>query len=285
MNPLMTAAPRLYISCDMEGTAAVCSWTQCDPANTTEYPYYRRLMSQEVRAAIDGAREGGAGDVLINDSHSSMRNVLWDELPEDVRMISGNRKPFSMAEGIDGSFHAAFFTGYHGACGTQDAALDHTYTSETLRDTRVNGIRCSEATLNAAVLGLAGVPVVLVTGDRACIEEQQALMPWITGVVVKDSIGRYATNSVSPARARELIRAGAKEAIGRIAEAKPFVFEPPIKLELDLMWTHNADFIEMMPGFERTGGRSVRFVHDDYRVVFKAYVAAYRLGAAANAHV
>ncbi|MDB5040953.1 MAG: peptidase, partial [Candidatus Eremiobacteraeota bacterium] len=108
---------------------------------------------------------------------------------------------------------------------------------------------------------------------------------WITGVVVKDSIGRYATNSVSPARARELIRAGAKEAIGRIAEAKPFVFEPPIKLELDLIWTHNADFVEMIPGFERTGGRSVRFVHDDYRVVFKAYVAAYRLGAAANAHV
>ena len=276
---------RLYISCDMEGTAGVCSWTQCDPANTTEYPYYRRLMSQEVRAAIDGARGAGAGDVLINDSHAAMRNVLWDELPDDVRMISGNRKPFSMAEGIDGTFGAAFFTGYHGAIGTQDATLDHTYTGDTLRETRVNGVRCSEATLNAAILGLSGVPVVLVTGDRACVDEQRALMPWITGVVVKDSIGRYATNSVSPARARELIRAGAKEAIARIGEAKPFVFAPPIALELDFQSTHNADFVELMPGFERIGGRSVRFVHDDYRVIFKAFVAAFRLGAAANAHV
>src|ERR1700694_3340415 len=211
----------------MEGTAAVCSWTQVDPTNTTEYPYYRRLMSQEVRAAIDGAREAGVGDVLVNDSHASIRNVLWDDLPDDVRLIYGNRKPFSMSEGIDGTFDAAFFTGYHGAVGTADAALDHTYTSETLRETRVNGRACSEAMLNAAVLGLAGVPVVLITGDRACIEQTEAVMPWVTGIVVKDSIGRYATTSLPPPRARELIRTGAREAIQRLPDAKPFIFEPP----------------------------------------------------------
>jgi D-amino peptidase len=276
---------KLYISADMEGTAAVCSWTQVDPANTTEYPYYRRLMSQEVRAAIDGARDAGVTEVLVNDSHASMRNVLWDELPDDVRLIYGNRKPFSMAEGIDASFDAAFFTGYHGAIGTQDATLDHTYTGDTLRETRVNGRTCSEALLNAAVLGLSEVPVVLITGDRACIEQTKAVLPWITGVVVKDSIGRYATNSLSPARARELIRAGAKDAIARLAQAQPFTFEPPIALDLEFQWTHNADYAELIPGFERSGPRSVRFVHDDYRVIFKAYIAAFRLAAAANAPV
>jgi D-amino peptidase len=276
---------RLYISADMEGTAAVCSWTQVDPTNTTEYPYYRRLMSKEVRAAIDGARDAGVTDVLVNDSHATMRNVLWDELPDNVRMIYGNRKPFSMSEGIDTSFGAAFFTGYHGAVGTQDATLDHTYTSETLRETRVNGVVCSEALLNAAVLGLSGVPVVLITGDLACIEQTKAAMPWITGVVVKESIGRFATNSVSPAHARELIRDGANTAIRNVAAAQPFVFEPPITLEIDFNWTHNADYVELIPGFDRTGPRSVRFVHDDYRVIFKAYVAAFRLGAAANAPV
>lgn len=280
---------KLYISADMEGTASVCSWTQVDPANTTEYPYYRRLMSQEVRAAIDGARAAGVGDVLVNDSHSSMRNVLWDELPDDVRMIYGNRKPFSMAEGADGTYDAAFFTGYHAACGTQDGVLDHTYTSETLRETRVNGIRCSEAILNAAVLGLSGVPLVLMSGDRVAIDEITSVMPWVTGVVVKDSIGRFATNSLSPARARELIRAAASEAIATLRDGargvRPFVFDPPITLELDFVQTHNADYAELIPGFQRTGGRGVRFVHDDYRVVFKAYVAAYRLGAAANAPV
>ncbi len=276
---------KLYISADMEGTAAVASWTQVDPANTTEYPYYRRLMSREVRAAIDGAREAGATDVLINDSHSSMRNVLWDELPDDVRLIYGNRKPFSMSEGVDATFNAAFFTGYHAGVGEADGVLDHTYTSETLYNTRVNGVRCNEAMLNAAVLGTHGVPVALITGDRVAIEQTRAAMPWITGVVVKDSIGRFATNSFSPERARELIRAGARAAIENIAQAKPFTFEAPIELELDFVHTHNADFAELIPGFERVGGRSVRFVHDDFRVLFKAYVAAFRLAAAANAPV
>ncbi|MBV9439462.1 MAG: M55 family metallopeptidase [Candidatus Eremiobacteraeota bacterium] len=276
---------KLYLSCDMEGTAAVCSWTQVDPTNTTEYPYYRRLMSLEVAAAIAGAREAGVGDVLVNDSHSSMRNVLWDELPDDVRMIYGNRKPFSMAEGIDASFDCAFFTGYHGGGGTQDAVLEHTYTSETLSLTRVNGRVCNEAMLNAAILGLADVPVVLITGDRAVVEQTRSALPWITGVAVKDSIGRYAANSLSPARARALIRDAAREAIGRIGEAKPFTFEPPIALELDFVQTHNADFAELIPSFERVGARTVRFVHKDYRVVFRAFLAAMRLGAAANAAV
>jgi D-amino peptidase len=276
---------KLYISADMEGTAAVASWTQVDPTNTTEYPYYRRLMSREVRAAIDGARSTGDVEVLVNDSHSSMRNVIWDELPDDVRMIYGNRKPFSMSEGADASFDAAFFTGYHAGIGEQNGVLDHTYTSETLYNTRVNGLRCNEAMLNAAVLGASGVPVILITGDRVAIEQTQAALPWITGVVVKDSIGRFATNSVSPAKACELIRAGARTAIARLAEAQPFVFTAPIVLELDFMQTHNADFAELIPGFERIGGRSLRFVHDDFRTLFKAYIAAMRLGAAANAPV
>jgi D-amino peptidase len=272
----------LYISCDMEGTAAVCTWAQVDPANTTEYPYYRRLMSREVRAAIDGAREAGAKDVLVNDSHWTMRNILWDELPTDVRMIYGSRKPFSMGQGASGNFKAAFFTGYHAPVGTRDGVLDHTYTSETLHAVRVNGVHCSEALLNAAYLGLHGVPVTLITGDRATVEHVKGHLPWITGVVVKDGIGRYAVNSLSPEAARERIRAGARTAIESVAEAKPFVFAPPILLELDFVYTHNADFVELIPGFERTGGRSVRFVHDDYATIFKAYHAAFRLGAAAN---
>jgi D-amino peptidase len=263
------SAPRLYLSADMEGTAAVASWTQVEPSNASEYPYYRRLMSLEVRAAIDGARAAGVGDVLVNDSHYHM----------------GNRKPFSMAQGIDGSFDAAFFTGYHAAVGTRDGTLDHTYTSETLYETRVNGKPCSEAMLNAGVLGVAGVPVVLITGDRATIEQTQAEMPWITGVVVKESIGRFATNSVSPERARELIHAGARTAIERLHDARPYVFEPPIALELDFVSTQNADFAELIPGVDRIGGRTVRFVHDDYLTVFRAFNALFRLGAAANAHV
>lgn len=276
---------KLYISADMEGTAAVASWTQCDPKNATEYPYYRKLMSLEVRAAIDGAREAGVKDVLVNDSHSSMRNVLWDEMPDDIRMIYGNRKPFSMTEGADADFACAFFTGYHAGIGTQDGTLDHTYSPDTLYEVRVNGRRCDEALLNAAVLGVHGVPVALVTGDRVAVSGVEANLPWVESVVVKESIGRFATNSLSPPEARRRIREGARRAIERVAEIQTFRFEPPIALEIDFAGTQNADFAELIPGFDRIGGRTVRFTHDDYAVVFRAFIAAMRLGAAANTPV
>ena len=276
---------KLYVSADMEGTAAVASWTQVDPKNASEYPYYRDLMSREVRAAIDGAREAGATDVLVNDSHSSMRNVSWDALPDDARMIYGNRKPFSMSEGIDASFGAAFFTGYHAGVGEADGTLDHTYSPDTLYDVRVNGIHCSEALLNAAVIGTYGVPVVLITGDRVTCEGARAHLPWIETVVVKDSIGRFAVDSMSPERARQAIRAGARSAIANASRARPYVFETPIALELDFIGTQNADFAELIPGVDRIGGRTVRFVDDDFRIVFRTFVAAMRLGASANAPV
>jgi len=262
----------LYISADMEGTAAVASWSQCDPKNTTEYPYYRSLMSLEVRAAIDGAREVGVTGVLVNDSHSAMRNVLWDEMPDDIRMIYGNRKPFSMSEGADAGFACAFFTGYHAGIGERD-------------EVRVNGRRCDEALLNAAVLGAHDVPVALVTGDRTTVRSVQANLPWVEGVVVKDAIGRFAVNSLSPPEACRRIREGARRALERLGEMRPFRFEPPIALEIDFAGTQNADLAELIPGLDRIGGRTVRFTHDDYAVVFKAFVAAMRLGASANAPV
>jgi D-amino peptidase len=276
---------KLYVSADMEGTAAVASWTQVDPKNASEYPYYRDLMSREVRAAIDGAREAGATDVLVNDSHSSMRNVSWEALPDDARMIYGNRKPFSMSEGIDASFGAAFFTGYHAGVGEADGTLDHTYAPDTLYDVRVNGIHCSEALLNAALIGTYGVPVVLITGDRVTCEGARAHLPWIETVVVKDAIGRFAVDSMSPERARQAIRAGARSAIANASRARPYVFETPIALELDFIGTQNADFAELIPGVDRIGGRTVRFVDDDFRIVFRTFVAAMRLGASANAPV
>ncbi len=276
---------KVYISADMEGTAAVASWTQVDPKNGTEYPEYRKLMSLEVRAAIEGAREAGATDVLVNDSHSSMRNVSWDALPDDVRMIYGSRKPYSMTEGIDGSFAVAFFTGYHAGAGEIDGALDHTYSGETIYDVRVNGTRCSEALLNAAVLGTYGVPVALLTGDRTICDRTREQLPWIATAVVKESIGRFSVNSLSPVRAREVIRTAARDAMQNRERMRPFTFEPPIALEIEFVGTQNADFVELIPGFERIGGRTLRYVHDDYRTVFRAFCAAFRLGGAANVPV
>jgi D-amino peptidase len=273
---------RLYISADMEGTAGVCSWAQVDPNNVHEYPVYRRYMTREVNAAIAGARDVESCAVLVNDSHWDMRNLLWDELPADIRVISGARKPLSMAEGAQQGFDAAFFTGYHSAIGTPNSVLAHTYSSEVIYNVYVNGKACTEALLNAALLGTYGTPVVLVTGDRALVETTLADLPWAVGVIVKESIGYYSANSLTPDAACDAIRAGAKDAIARISRGKPFTFDPPIELVIETCGVEQADFIELLPRFERTGGRSVRFVSDDYAAAFNAFLVAMRLGGAAN---
>jgi len=274
---------RLYISCDMEGTAGVCSWFQCDPSNAHEYPIYRRYMSQEVRAAIDGARKGGANDIVINDSHWDMRNILWDELPADVLLISGGRKPLSMTQGLVAGFGGAFFTGYHARSGDQNGVLAHTYTGETIYNVRINGVACSEALLNAAMAGYYGIPLLLITGDRVVVDHVSEHMPWVKGVIVKDGIGHYATNSVTPQAAQAAIRDAATQAVRDASKAKPFTFEPPLTLEIDTTHAEQADFIELMPGYQRIAGRTVRFESSDYLSIFRAFVAAFRLGGAANA--
>ena len=272
----------LYVSCDMEGVAGVCNWEQVNARKyTPEYFIYQRYMTAEVRAAIDGARDAGATGVLVNDSHGPMRNLLLDELPDDIRVIFGNRKPLSMNEGLNENFAGVFFTGYHGAIGDANATLCHTYTPSVIYNVFINGIRCSEAAMNAGIAGWYGVPVLLVTGDRVTVESAKAQMPWITGVVVKESIGNYAVDSMSPQAAQGAIREGAAQAMRNASAAKPFVFEPPITLEVDLTRVEQADLVELIPGFERTGDRRVRFVHNDYPTVFRAFVATFRMGALA----
>jgi len=273
---------KLYVSADMEGTAGVSSWRQVDPNDTHEYPLYRRYMTREVRAAIDGARAAGVADVTINDSHWDKRNLLWDELPNDVRMITGTPKPLSMVQGIASDFSGAFFTGYHGMAGDADAVLSHTYSPETIYNISVNGVPCSEALLNAAMLGIYGVPLLMITGDRATVEATKKQLPWVTAVVVKESIGYNAVNTLTPAAACDAIRVGAQNALRRIAEAKPFTFEPPVELIIETARVENADFIELMPGFERLGGRTVRYVASEYSAIFRAFLVATRLGGAAN---
>jgi D-amino peptidase len=263
----------------MEGVAGVCAWDQVDARTPhPEFEIYRRYYTREVVSAIDGARAGGAGEVLVNDSHGAMRNLLLDELPADVRIIFGNRKPFSMVQDADSGFGGAFFIGYHGAAGDADSVLCHTYTPSVIYEVLINGVRCSEATINAALLGFYGVPLLLVSGDRTTVDGVRTQMPWVRGVIVKDSIGNFAANSMLPATAQRAIRAAAEEAVRTAQSAKLYRFEPPITLDIQLVTAAQAHLVATIPGFERTGSRSIRFTHDDMPTIFKAFVATWRLG-------
>jgi D-amino peptidase len=273
---------KLYCSTDMEGVAGVSGWQQVDARTPhPEYEIFRRYYTLEVAAAIEGARRDGPVEVLVNDSHGPMRNLLFDELPADIRVIFGNRKPYSMVQDADASFSGAFFIGYHGAIGDQNAVLCHTYTPSVIYELRLNGIVCGEATINAALLGSYGVPLLLVTGDRTTVEGVQAQMPWVHGVIVKESIGSLSADSLSPAAAQRAIAEAAMQAIAGGPTVKPFTLASPIEMRVTLAKTEQADYVAMIPDFERTGPREVRFLHDDMRVVFKAFVATFRLGALA----
>ncbi len=270
---------KLYVSSDMEGVAGVCAWQQVDARTPhPEYATYRRYYTLEVAAAIEGARAAGAGEIALNDSHGPMRNFDLDALPPGVRVVFGNRKPFSMVQQADGGFGGAFFVGYHGATGDADAVLCHTYSPGVVYEVAINGVRCSEATINAGLLGYFGVPLLLVTGDRTTVEGVQAQMPWVRGAIVKESIGNFAASTMTPEAARRAIRREAEAAVAGAAAAKPYVFAPPIELAVRLVKTEQADLVSMIPGFERTGPRDVRFVHESFPVVFKAFVATWRLG-------
>src|SRR5207249_1278093 len=237
---------RVYISVDMEGIAGVVHEDQTNPVDprcAAEYARSRRLMTAEANAAIDGALEAGANQVLVNDSHWFMRNLLAEELNQAAVLLSGDPKPWSMMEGIDGGFDAAMCIGYHARAGTKNAVLDHTYTD--------------------------GVPVVLASGDSALAAEAKDLLgEAVHCVVVKEAVSRHAAKSVAPAVACRLIRDAAADALRQKPLPRPYTITSPIALEVDFQMTVMADRAELVPGSKRAGPRTVAFSHDDYREVF-----------------
>jgi D-amino peptidase len=273
---------RVYISVDMEGVAGVVHEDQTNPIESRhagEYNRMRRLMTSEANAAIEGALEAGATRVLVNDSHWLMRNLLAEELHPSAELLSGGPKLRSMVEGIELGFDAALFVGYHAMAGTRHAIIDHTY-SGLIHEARLNGRPVGELGINAALAGTYGVPVVLVSGDQALAAEATALLgDGIETVVVKHAVGRFAARSVSPSEACRRIREGAAAALRR--SHPPLTLNPPVRLEVEFTLAHMADMAELVPGSVRTGGRTLEYVHHDYREVFRAWRALYNLAGSA----
>jgi D-amino peptidase len=271
---------RVYISVDMEGIAGVVHEDQTDPVeprHAGEYNRSCRLMTAEANAGIAGALDAGATRVVVNDSHWLMRNLLADELNPAAELVSGGPKRLSMVQGIEDGFDAAMFIGYHAQAGTRDATIDHTYTSRVYQ-ARINGQPVGEVGLNAALAGSWGVPIALVSGDQALAAETRTLLgPSVETVVVKHAVGRFAARCLAPAVACQRIRAGAKAALQRPHAV--FTFSAPIRLEVDFVVSQMADMAELVPGSTRSSGRTVCYVGQDYRDVFRAWRAMYNLAA------
>jgi D-amino peptidase len=265
---------RVFISSDMEGTAGIVDWSQCRGPGT-EYEMGRRLLLDEVNAAIDGALEAGATEIVVNDSHGAMANLPPAELRAEASYVSGRHKPLYMMQGLDDTFDAALFVSYHGSIGS-NGVLSHTYNPRAVSAARLNGTTVGESGINALVALAHGVPVALVTGDQVTIEETAAVIPDIVGVVVKRAITRFSATSLHPERACAAIRAGATEAVEAAASGllRPPPIELPARLEVDWLTADMAEMAGWVGGVQRTSGRSVEITDIDPLAVFRRFVAA-----------
>jgi D-amino peptidase len=262
---------KVYISTDFEGVAGIVDWDQI-MVGSHDYEIGRRLLLGELNAAIEGAMAAGATEFVVNDSHSSMRNLPPDLLAGNAALVSGKHKPLYMMEGLDASFDAIFFLGYHGSIGASPAVLSHTYNPRAIWEVRINGVVVGESALNALVAAHHRVPIALVTGDQVTAAEARAIHPEIATVGVKRSVSRYAAASLHPDAARALIRAGAERALRHLPPVP--AFGPETRITVTFLTADMAEMAAWLRGVALVDGepRTVSFGGGDPLDLFRTFV-------------
>ena len=261
---------KVYISADLEGISGVVGRDQT--GESPEFEAARALMAGEVNAAVDGAFAAGATEVVVNDSHGDMRNLAPAAVDQRALLVTGSPKPLSMVEGIDATFQAAMFVGYHARVGTP-GVMSHTYMGAAVYELLVNGEPVGETAINAAVAGTFGVPVVMVSGDSRLAEEARQFLGPIEAVAVKEPIGNQAARCLSPEQARARIREAAERAVRRRGEFKPFAFKAPVTIEVAFLRALMAEAASLIPGTRRTGERTLAYTASEFIDVFRCFRA------------
>ncbi|MFE7118160.1 M55 family metallopeptidase [Streptomyces sp. NPDC057654] len=248
---------KILISADMEGATGV-TWPADVLPGASQWERCRHLFTSDVSAAAAGFFAGGADEVLVNEAHWSMRNLLVEELDERAQLLVGKHKSLSMVEGVQhGDVDGIAFVGYHTGAGTA-GVLAHTYLANSLTGVWVDGARASEGLLNSLVVAEYGVPVVLVTGDDLTCEDAKGYAPRARSVAVKDYVSRYAAVCRTPARTASDIRAAAQEAVSLARRHEP-VQAGPHTVEIEFDAEHLAGAATVVPGVEITGERRVAY--------------------------
>lgn len=261
---------KVFISADIEGVATTTLWDETSiQRNPALAGAHAEQMTQEVKAACEGAIEAGADHIVVRDAHGYGTNIDPRKLPrcaEIIRNWSGH--PYGMACGVDSSFDAAMFIGYHSAAGREGNPLSHTMTRDTVW-IKLNGQKCSEFRLYSYVCALEGVPSVLVTGDKMLCDDSQGIHPMLVTVPVKDGHGGM-TRSIHPELACERIRAAAQRALGQsLLEAKTKL---PEHFVLELCYKEHtmATRMSFFPNFHKVDDNTIHMETDNYMDVLIA---------------
>jgi D-amino peptidase len=270
-----SAAPRpspfkVFISADMEGVAGVVANGQTG-VEGRDYSVFREIMTAEVNAAIAAAYDAGATDVAVIDAHGGGTNLRPADVDRRATLISGAPMPMGMMTGIDSSFAAVIFIGYHASASAADAILGHTYTT-VLKAVRLNGQEVGEWGLNAALAGYYGVPLVFASGDRALVEQVHAVLPEVETVAVKEGVSSSAAKILHPEIARERIAAGVRKALTREQPIAPWQLSKPVTLEVELATAAATDLAMLVPAMKRVSGRVVSYEAPDMRAAYRVSV-------------
>ncbi|MFO7866010.1 MAG: M55 family metallopeptidase [Candidatus Aminicenantes bacterium] len=260
---------KVFISVDMEGVCGVIHWEEVS-RDGKDYGLFRRLMTLETNAAVEGALEAGAGKIVVRDSHGSARNILPDDLhpaAELIRDWSGS--PFGMMEGVDETFDAVIFIGYHASANVPDAVLKHTMTG-TIYNVTLNGMVMPEAGINGFIAGNYGVPVVMIAGDKAICDQAGRIFENVVTAPVKEGIGT-AARMMHPEKAREMIKNKTREALSKLDTFKPWTLTAPYTMEVTFKNEERAENASWIPGAERTGNTSVSFASSDWVEILKFF--------------
>lgn len=271
---------KVFVSVDMEGIWGVVHSDQTS-ADSRDYSYARKWMAEDVNAVVEGLLEAGATEVVVNDSHGSMRNILPQDFHPKASLISGSPKPLSMMQGIDGSFAACIFVGYHAKAGTASSVLDHTISGSAMKSIKINGLELPELGINGAIAGYFKVPVIMLSGDaETCRQAKTILGSEVVTADVKEGLGRFAAKLLPAEEARRRLKEGAKQALLKRDKIAPFKLNPPLNFELEFQTSAQAEMPALLPQVKRTGPRTVTFTANDYLEGFKLMRAIIALASA-----
>ena len=253
---------KIYISVDLEGVAGVVTADQLGPAGF-EYERFRHFMTNETLAAIHAAKESGATEVVVSDSHGNGESLLIDEFPKDVRIVRSWPRHGGMMAGLDPSFDAALFIGYHASTTSVRGVRAHTFSSAHLTRVTLNGTAVTEGEFNASFAGAMGVPVVFASGDDAAVEELKSRLGKIETAETKRSLGFHSAETITPEASCEKIAAGVKAALKRLREFKPYVVKTPVTLEISFKNYMPAEMLSYLRSVQRVDSHTIRFMGTD----------------------
>ncbi|MEH7013515.1 M55 family metallopeptidase [Neobacillus niacini] len=259
---------KLYVSVDMEGITGLVDHTHVD-SNKHNYERSRIIMTDEANYVVTTAFEQEWKEVVVNDSHSKMNNLLIERLHPETQLITGDVKPFSMVQGLDESFDGAIFVGYH-ARASLKGVMSHSMIFG-VRNMYINDVAVGELGFNAYVAGYYDVPVLMVAGDDGAANEAKKLIPNVTTAVVKESISRSAAKSLTPIKAGQLVREKTAYALRNKGTVRPLT--PPDRPLLGIEFANygQAEWANLMPGTEIVPGTTI--VRFQAKNILEAYQA------------